>query len=143
MNFVLKSFDRLSQMELYEILRARMAVFVVEQSCPYQDIDGLDYGAHHLYIEENGEIKAYLRLFQKDDSTARLGRIITTERGKGYGLALLNEGIAAAKRLFSPKTVYIEAQCYATGFYEKAGFKVCSDVFLDDGIPHVKMELQL
>jgi len=143
MTFTLKSFDKLSAKELYEILKARMAVFVVEQKCPYQDIDGLDFNAHHLYLEHDGEIKGYLRILKKDETTARLGRIITTERGKGYGLDLLKEGITAAVKLYDPKKIYIEAQCYAVGFYKKVGFKTCSEPFLDDGIPHVKMELYL
>ncbi|MBR6687115.1 MAG: GNAT family N-acetyltransferase, partial [Paludibacteraceae bacterium] len=134
---------QLSNTELYEILKARNAVFVVEQQCPYQDIDGLDNKAYHLYLEDSGVIKAYLRIIKKDLTTARLGRIITTERGKGYGLALLNEGVKAAISLYNCETIYIEAQCYAIGFYEKAGFKVCSEPFLDDGIPHVKMELTI
>lgn len=143
MNFILKNFDELSTKELYEILKARMAVFVVEQSCPYQDIDGNDYTSHHLWLEDNGTIKAYLRLFKMENGMARLGRIITTERGKGYGAMLISEGITSAKRLFAPYAIYIEAQSYAIGFYEKAGFKVCSEPFLDDGIPHVKMILRI
>lgn len=143
MEFTLKSFDELTTKELYEILKARLSVFVVEQNCPYQDIDGMDYNAYHLWLDDNGVIKAYLRLFKMENGMARLGRIITTERGKGYGAMLINEGIKAAKRLFAPKAIYIEAQVYAIGFYEKAGFKVCSEEFLDDGIPHVKMLLEL
>lgn len=143
MNFVFKHFDELNTKELYEILKARMAVFVVEQTCPYQDIDGLDYASYHLWAEDQGIVKAYLRLFKMENGMARLGRIITTERGKGYGLALINQGIKCAKELFEPNAIYIEAQCYAIGFYEKAGFKVCSEPFLDDGIPHVKMILNI
>lgn len=143
MNFILKGFNELNTKELYEILKARMAVFVVEQSCPYQDIDGNDYTSHHLWLEDNGDIKAYLRLFKMENGMVRLGRIITTERGKGYGAMLINEGIDVAKRLFAPHAIYIEAQSYAIGFYEKAGFKVCSEPFWDDGIPHVKMILKL
>lgn len=143
MTFTLKSFDKLTTQELYEILQARMAVFVVEQNCPYQDIDGQDYNADHLFIKEDGKLKAYLRILKKDEDTARLGRIITTERGKGYGLALIKEGIRSAAKLYKAKKIYIEAQCQAVGFYEKVGFKTRSEPFLDDGIPHVKMELYL
>lgn len=141
MDLKFKAFNEMNTRELYEILKARTAVFVVEQTCPYQDIDGLDYTANHLWIEEGGVIKAYLRMFKLDNGMARFGRIITTERGKGYGAILLNEGISIAKRLYLPTAIYIEAQVQALGFYEKARFKVCSDEFLDDGIPHVKMLL--
>ncbi len=142
MNFKLKAFNEINTTELYEILKARMAVFVVEQVCPYQDIDGLDYTANHLWIEDAGCIKAYLRIFKMDNGMARLGRIITTDRGKGYGAALLDKGISVAKKLYSPTAIYIEAQVQALGFYEKFGFEICSEQFLDDGIPHVKMLLK-
>ena len=144
MNLHIKTFEQLSSRELYEILKARCAVFVVEQTCPYQDLDGGDYDSLHVYLEENGEILAYLRCYMKDDETARIGRVLTLARGQGYGRPLMDAGIAAVKEHYrSAKSIFIEAQCYAIGYYEKFGFAVCGEEFLEDGIPHVPMTLDL
>lgn len=143
MELIIKAFEELSAGELYEILKARTAVFVVEQTCPYQDIDGLDPHAFHVWVEENGELKAYLRVLSKDADTAHIGRVLTTERGRGYGARVLKAGIAVARERLKKSAVYIEAQSYATGFYAREGFRVISDEFLEDGIPHVKMLLKL
>ena len=141
MNWILKHFTELSNRELYEILRVRVSVFVVEQTCPYQEIDEADFDAYHLFLtDESGHIRAYLRIFEKDAEFVRLGRILTTERGTGLGLKLLFEGMRVAEELYGKRRFYIEAQSYAIGFYEKAGFRVVSEEFLEDGIPHVKME---
>lgn len=138
----IKRFDELTLRELYEILKARQDVFVVEQNCPYADIDGKDYDSRHLFIcREDGSVAACLRVFMKSDEpgTAQLGRIVTTERGCGLGGRILHEGVLAAENLLHAKEIYLEAQQYAIGFYQKEGFAVTSDVFLEDGIPHVQM----
>ena len=144
-SFICKNFDELTTRELYEILRARSAVFVVEQDCVYQDLDGIDYESTHIFMQkENGEITAYLRIFMKkgEENTAQIGRVLTTERGKGLGGEILREGITAAKEKLSVEEIYIEAQEYAIPFYSREGFEVTSDVFLEDGIPHVEMRLR-
>ncbi|MBQ4047584.1 MAG: GNAT family N-acetyltransferase [Clostridia bacterium] len=141
MNWILKHFSELSNRELYEILRVRVSVFVVEQTCPYQEIDEADFDAYHLFLpDESGHIRAYLRIFEKDADFVRLGRILTTERGTGLGLKLIFEGMRVSEALYGRHRFYVEAQSYAIGFYEKAGFRVVSEEFLEDGIPHVKME---
>ena len=141
MNWILKHFSELSNRELYEILRVRVSVFVVEQTCPYQEIDEADFDAYHLFLtDESGRIRAYLRIFEKDAEFVRLGRILTTERGTGLGLKLIFEGMRVSETLYGRRRFYVEAQSYAIGFYEKAGFRVVSEEFLEDGIPHVKME---
>ena len=141
MNWILKHFSELSNRELYEILRVRVSVFVVEQTCPYQEIDEADFDAYHLFLtDESGHIRAYLRIFEKDAEFVRLGRILTTERGTGLGLKLIFEGMRVAETLYGRRRFYVEAQSYAIGFYEKAGFRVVSEEFWEDGIPHVKME---
>ena len=142
MNFVSKFFDRLTPAEVYEILKARTKIFIVEQNCPYQDSDGTDYGSLHVFYEQNGEIMAYLRAFEKEKGVVQVGRVLTVGHGKGLGGKLLKAGLEQVKEKYAPKKIYLEAQCYATGFYEREGFKICSDVFLEDGIPHVKMELE-
>jgi len=143
MNLVIKRFNELTITELYEILKARAEVFVVEQNCVYQDLDDIDYNSLHIFQEEEGKVKAYLRAFIKDANagTVQIGRVLTTVRGIGLGLDILKNGIEAVKNEFHADKIYIEAQTYAIGFYEKVRFKVVSDEFLEDGIPHVKMEL--
>ena len=143
MNFVSKVFSELSTAELYEILRARVNVFVVEQNCPYPELDGIDYNSLHVYYEDNAKALAYLRAYEMAPGVVRMGRVLTVERGIGLGGKLLKEGIREIREKFSPERIYIEAQSYAIGFYQREGFVVCSEEFLEDGIPHVKMELLL
>lgn len=138
-----KFFNELNTVELYEILRSRAEIFVVEQNCVYQDLDTLDYWSLHVFYEEEGRVTACLRAFPIDDETVQVGRVLTLEHGKGYGERLLREGLEEVKRKLNPCKIVIEAQCYAMGFYEKAGFRVCSEEFLEDGIPHVWMILNI
>ena len=142
MHFVSKCFDDLTTGELYEILKARSAVFVVEQNCVYQDLDGKDYESLHVFIEEDDRVIACLRSFMKDGETAQMGRVATLRHGEGLGGILLKEGIKQIRLWQNPKKIYIEAQCYATGFYAREGFRVCSEEFLEDGILHVGMILE-
>ena len=143
MKLVSKFFNQLTTTEVYEILKARTAIFIVEQNCPYQDSDGIDYDSLHVFYEQDGKVLAYLRAFIKEEGVVQVGRVITLEHGKGLGGKLLKAGLEQVKGKFNTKKIYLEAQCYATGFYEREGFKICSDVFLEDGIPHVEMELIL
>ena len=145
MTLVTKFFQELSTTELYELLKSRAEIFVVEQNCVYQDLDDKDYQSLHVFYEEEGKVIAYLRAFEKDASTKtiQMGRVLTLTHGNGLGRSLLKEGIKQIKEIFSPSSIYIEAQCYATGFYEQEGFVICSDEFLEDGIPHVEMTLSL
>ena len=147
MNLYIKTFQELTTKELYEILRVRAEVFVVEQNCIYQDLDEKDMDSLHLFYEKDGRIQAYLRIFIKDPKTklVQIGRVLTTmeTRGTGLGLEILEEGLKSAGRHFEAEEVYIEAQCYAIGFYEKVGFQVTSEEFLEDGIPHVEMRVRL
>lgn len=141
---IIKSFGELTVEELYEVLELRSKVFVVEQNCVYQDIDGVDRIARHVFIPGESGVLAYARVHPKADESGvfRLGRIVTDARGQGFGMAVLTAALSEAKRL-GAKSAYIEAQEYAIGFYEKAGFAVTSGVFLEDGIPHVEMRLVL
>ncbi|MBQ9995837.1 MAG: GNAT family N-acetyltransferase [Clostridia bacterium] len=140
-----KYFDELTTAELYEILKARAAVFVVEQNCVYQDVDGVDYRSLHVFYESDGTVNAYLRLFPKPDEegTVHMGRVLTVQRGTGLGGVLLKDGIRLAREKMNARKIFLEAQCYAAGFYEREGFRICSGEFLEDGIPHVAMELTL
>ena len=143
MKLHIKPFLSLTVSELYEILRVRSGVFVVEQNCVYQDPDGIDRESLHVWMEEEGRILAYLRLFRKGENCVQIGRVLTTERGKGYGSRILQAGIQAAEEWLHAAELYLEAQTYAIVFYEKAGFRVTSAEFLEDGIPHVQMRRKL
>ena len=138
-----KWFNELTTTELYEILRSRAEIFVVEQNCVYQDLDGKDYEALHVFLEEEGSVVACLRAFMKDSKTAQVGRVLSLKHGEGYGAEILKAGIREIREKMNPERIYIEAQCYAIGYYRREGFKICSEEFLEDGIPHVQMMLEM
>lgn len=140
-----KHFSDLTRDELYGILRLRAEVFVVEQDCPYQDLDNNDQRAIHLFAVCSDEIVACLRVFLKDDGNATIGRVVTSKkvRGTGLGKKLMLEGMKCAREEYQGHNCVIHAQCYAIGFYEKCGFTVCSEEFLEDGIPHKEMMIKL
>jgi len=136
-----KSFQQLTTDELYELLRVRSEVFVVEQNCVYLDLDGDDQEAIHLWLTLEDKIVALARVCPAGTHMTEIsiGRVITTERGKGYGKQIMLHAIRAAIEHFGATLIDIEAQEYARGFYEGVGFKQSSDTFMLDGIPHIKM----
>ena len=141
MQFICKNFSELTVHELHDIYRARCRIFVVEQTCPYQDIDGVDPSALHLFFRDETGLIAYLRMFPRpghpDD--VQIGRVLTVKRGVGLGRQLMTEALRAADKYFPGKSLFLEAQVQAIGFYEKSGFRVASGEFDEDGIPHVEM----
>ena len=143
MELKVKRFDELSLDELYKILKLRVDVFVVEQQCPYGEIDGNDQEAIHVWYEDEERIIAYLRVMDKgvESEYTSIGRVIAMERRKGYGTGILKEGIEVARTYFKADSIYLEAQVYAKGLYEKCGFQAISDELVLDGIPHVRMIL--
>lgn len=134
-------FSLLSTTDLYKILRLRAEVFVVEQNCPYQDLDNNDQKAYHIWTESNGDCIAYCRVFELDKDHVQIGRVVSSKkaRGKGYGRLLMKHAIETCERNFPGKPILIHSQAYATGFYEKFGFSISSEEFLEDGIPHYEM----
>ena len=142
-HFEIKSFNELSIIELYKILRLRAAVFVVEQNCVYQDIDDKDQKALHVLGYKNQEIVAYTRIFDSGDyfTEASIGRIVVskTDRKYGYGHDLMKKSIEGIEKIFSSKSIKISAQCYLKKFYENHGFLQIGDDYLEDGIPHIAM----
>ena len=136
-----KWFSELTTQELYELLRVRSDVFVVEQDCVYQDLDYDDQPALHLWLTEEDRIVALCRVCPAGThmEEVSIGRVITTVRGKGYGRQIMLAGIDAAKEHFAAKRIDLEAQEYAKGFYEQVGFRQSSEPFILDGIPHIKM----
>ena len=143
MECIVKTFDELTAREVYEILQVRTAVFVVEQTCPYQEVDGVDYDAYHVYLRDDRGIRAYLRAFRKDATTVQLGRVMTLDRGKGLGMEVLKAGIRTVRERMGAEKIFIVAQTYTIDFYGKVGFRVTGEEFLEDGIPHVPMTLEL
>ena len=136
-----KLFRELTVDELYELLRVRAEVFVVEQDCVYQDMDGDDQVSVHLWLTEGDKVVALCRVCPAGThmEAVSIGRVITTERGKGYGKRIMLEGIKVAQEHFNAKRIDIEAQEYARGFYEQVGFRQSSEPFILDGIPHIRM----
>ena len=141
MTIKVSHFSQLSPDELYGILRLRAEVFVVEQDCPYQDLDDRDRDSYQVWAEDGGGIVGCLRVFMYDGTYAQIGRVVTSQkiRGKGWGLETMKVGIEVVKEHFGNAPILIHAQAYATGFYEKVGFRVSSEQFLEDGIPHYEM----
>ena len=145
MNVIVKNFEELTTTELYEILKARAEIFIMEQNINYQDMDDVDYKSLHCFIQKDDNVIAYLRAFYKgeDKSVVKIGRVLTLEHGKGVGRVLLEESIKAIKEKMQCELIYIEAQKHAVGFYEKFGFVTTSGEFLEEGIVHVAMELEV
>lgn len=141
METFVKKFDELTVTELYEILQARAEVFVVEQNCVYQDLDDVDKEAYHVYIKEDGKIVAYLRVIDRGKrlDEVSIGRVITLKRRCGLGTLVMTVGFAVAREKFGAERIKIGAQVQAKPFYETVGFKVCSDEYMEDGIPHIYM----
>lgn len=140
----IKRFNELSLQELYSLLQLRSEVFVVEQNCVYQDIDGKDEKALHLIGEIEEKIVAYARLFKPNDyfEDASIGRVITKEevRNLKLGHQLMQNAIAGIKGFFNEEKITISAQLYLKKFYESHGFVQTSEMYLEDDIPHIEMK---
>ena len=136
-----KAFRELTLDELYELLRVRSEVFVVEQDCVYQDMDGDDQASIHLWLTIDDRVVALARVCPAGThmKEVSIGRVVTTERGKGYGKQIMLRAIDAAIEHFDARHIDLEAQQYAKGFYESVGFRQSSDTFMLDGIPHIRM----
>lgn len=137
-------FDELTPAELYAITQARIAVFIVEQACPYQDADGADPACFHLWtLAGTDEVSAYLRVVPPGVKYAEpsLGRILTTGPGRGTGLgrALVAEGIRRVEAMYGARPIRIGAQRYLLAFYESFGFARTGYDYDEDGIPHSEM----
>lgn len=145
MELIAKHFSELTAEELFEIYKLRVSVFVVEQNCPYQEVDDADKAAYHLWLEDDDGIEAYARLLPAGTAfpTAAIGRVIAVKRRLGLGSRIVSAAIALAKEKYRADKITIEAQTYAHTLYEKLGFRQTSDEFLEDGIPHIQMQLEL
>ncbi|MBO8157272.1 MAG: GNAT family N-acetyltransferase [Bacillaceae bacterium] len=143
MEWTLKSYDELTKDELYAILKERVDVFVVEQTCPYPEIDGYDEQSLHLYVEDNGNIAAYCRILPGGTmyEEASIGRVLVKKEYRGSGLAreMMEKAMEIVKNEWNENKVKLHAQEYLKEFYGSFGFEPVTDVYLEDGIPHVDM----
>ncbi len=144
MNFITKSFSELNTTELYAILQLRLEVFVVEQDCVYQDVDFKDQKALHVFGIKNDKIVAYTRIFKPGDyfDNASIGRVVVvvSERKYGFGHDIMNASIKAIKDHFKVDKITISAQKYLKKFYETHHFIQVGEEYLEDGIPHIRMD---
>jgi ElaA protein len=145
MELIVKHFSELSAEELFEIYKLRVSVFIVEQSCPYQDIDDADKSAYHVWLRDEDGIEAYARVLPAGVAfpTAAFGRVIAVKRRCGLGTKIVTASIEAVRDKLGADMITIEAQVYARSLYENLGFRQTSEEFLEDGIPHIQMQLEL
>ncbi|WP_222356417.1 GNAT family N-acetyltransferase [Rhizobium leguminosarum] len=139
----LRSLDELSTRELYDLLRMRVDVFVVEQNCPYPELDGKDIDALHLRLLEGAELLGAARILKpyEPQDPSKIGRVVVSpdHRGKRLGDVLMSEAIAACERLYPEIPIALSAQAHLRRFYESFGFSAVSQEYLEDGIPHIDM----
>lgn len=143
MELIAKKFDELSNIELYEILKARTEIFTLEQKIMYQDMDNIDYDSLHCFFMNDNKVVAYLRAFYLNEDVVKIGRVLTLKHGLGMGKELMIQSIKAIQEKMKCKKIVMDAQKYAVGFYEKFGFKVTSDEFLEEQVVHLVMELDI
>lgn len=143
MELVVKHFSELSTQELFDIYKLRVSVFVVEQECPYQEVDDADKVAYHLWLKDDAGIQAYARVLPQGVTfpEVSIGRVISVKRRCGLGSKIVAAAIDVARNKCNAQKITIEAQSYARSLYEKAGFHQTSEEFLEDGIPHIQMQL--
>ena len=138
-----KSFEELSKLELYKILRLRAEVFIVEQDCVYQDVDDKDQKALHVILKKSDEVIGYSRLFWPGDyfKEASIGRVVISkkERHNNYGYQLMKASILAVSEKMKEKNIKISAQTHLKKFYNNLDFFESGKEYLEDGIPHIAM----
>lgn len=146
MKLFVKQFDELTLGQLYQVLQLRSEVFVVEQNCVYQDIDGKDQKALHVIGIKDSTIIAYTRLFQPHDyfQNASIGRVVLRkdQRAFGYGHQLMDFSIKCINECYQQTEITISAQLYLKAFYESHGFYQIGEEYLEDGIPHIRMDFK-
>ncbi|HEM4973611.1 GNAT family N-acetyltransferase [Streptococcus suis] len=143
MQWEIKAFDQLSLQELYGILTLRVDVFVVEQACPYPEVDGKDPNCLHLLGTDEGELVAYLRILPAGLSydEVSIGRVVikSSHRGKGLGRPMMEQAIHFIINEWKERQIKIGAQAHLEKFYSSLGFEPVSEVYLEDDIPHLDM----
>lgn len=134
------AFEELSGLELQRIYKVRVAVFVVEQNCPYPEVDDVDLISTHIFKEENNELSAYMRVFPKEDMI-HIGRVLVDQahRKSGLGRELVARGMEYIETIYPGMAIYAQAQAHLEDFYKSFGFETVSEVYLEDNIPHIDM----
>ena len=143
MDWNIRKFEDLNNKELYDILRLRNQVFIVEQNCPYEDCDNRDKDAYHLFLENNEEIIAYLRILKRGVSyeEVSIGRVVVDKKYRRKDIArnMMVKAIDFIERSLKEREIRISAQAYLVNFYKSIGFKEVSEPYLEDNIPHIEM----
>ena len=144
LNWSFKKFDNLTPNELYSVLQLRNEVFVVEQNCVFQDADNKDQDSHHLMAWDNEMLVAYARIVPLGIAYASfpsIGRVVTSPklRRSGLGKILMQQSIEHLQKLLGESSIKLGAQLYLKNFYESFGFVQSSEVYMEDGIPHIEM----
>ncbi|WP_350286723.1 GNAT family N-acetyltransferase [uncultured Croceitalea sp.] len=143
MKSIVKTFDELNTKELYQLLQLRSEVFVVEQECVYQDIDGKDQKAFHVLGTVNDEIVAYTRVFNPGDyfEKTSIGRVVVSSemRKYGYGKKIMQATLTFVEKTLKRSIIELSAQTYLMKFYVGLGFETFGEEYLEDGIPHIRM----
>lgn len=141
--WIIKSFKELSTTELYTYLQLRVNVFIVEQACPYPELDGYDLDSYHLSFKEEGEVLAYARILPAGIKykNISIGRVIVDQKSRGQGLAkqLMQQAMAFSQEKWPNANIQLQAQSHLKHFYGSFGFKEMSEEYDEDGIPHVDM----
>ncbi|MEE1043136.1 MAG: GNAT family N-acetyltransferase [Clostridia bacterium] len=141
MEFFAKRFLELSVDELYEILKSRTEIFLLEQNIVCQDMDDKDRESLHCFFRDGNRVVGYLRAFCSDSESVTIGRVLTLDHKKGMGKELMTKSVEEIKRHFGCKKILVHAQKQAAGFYEKMGFSVISEEYMEEGISHLTMEM--
>ena len=136
-----KTFEELTTRELYEILKSRAEIFVKEQGIRYIDPDDVDYCSIHIFGMEDDRVTAYLRAYRSSGDSVKIGRVLTLEHGKGTGTELMKYAMNKLPEMMPCSRFVMDAQKHAVSFYERLGFKVTSDEYLEEGVVHVDMEI--
>lgn len=141
----LTTFNELNVHQLYEILKLRTDIFVVEQNCAYMELDNLDQQTNtkHLCYYENQQLVAYLRILKLSDEQLTIGRVVVAKQARksGLGHTLLAKAINYCKKSYATLPVKISAQAHLKNYYQQHGFKQVTDIYLEDNIPHIGMLL--
>ncbi len=145
MNYVSKEFNELTNKELYEILKSRAEIFVVEQNINYVDMDDIDYVSRHFFLEDGKRVVACLRAYYLDEEKTilKIGRVLSIKHGKGLGTELMNKALEEISTNKLCKKIFISAQKHAVDFYKEFGFETVSEEYMEEGIVHIAMEKQL
>ncbi len=143
MELCIKTFDELSSSEIYEILRARAQIFVAEKKMTCVDPDGKDRDCLHAYFWDSGSVTAYLRAEKVNGTTVKIGRVLSLMHRTGLGGRLMRSALPVIAKRLNASQILVHSQLDASGFYEKLGFIRTSDVYMEENVPHISMQLSL